>query len=60
MAFSNAVVEQARARGLLSNEHFTVDGTLIEAWEDTRVSSARRRLANPVQRSRQPQRRLSW
>ncbi len=28
----NAVIEQARARGLLSNEHFTVDGTLIEAW----------------------------
>ena len=30
--FFNAVVEQAGARGLLSNEHFTVDGTLIEAW----------------------------
>jgi transposase len=27
-----AVVEQARAQGLLSEEHFTVDGTLIEAW----------------------------
>jgi Transposase DDE domain len=26
------VVNQARARGLLSDEHFTVDGTLIEAW----------------------------
>jgi len=24
--------EQAQAQGLLSNEHFTVDGTLIEAW----------------------------
>jgi transposase len=30
--FFNAVIEQARAQGLLSNEHFTVDGTLIEAW----------------------------
>ena len=30
--FFNAVLEQARACGLLSNEHFTVDGTLIEAW----------------------------
>ncbi|MBF6571815.1 MAG: IS5 family transposase [Candidatus Binataceae bacterium] len=30
--FFNAVVEQANAQGLLSNEHFTVDGTLIEAW----------------------------
>src|SRR5216683_4817196 len=30
--FFNAVVEQASTRGLLCNEHFTVDGTLIEAW----------------------------
>ena len=27
-----AVVRQADARGLLSREHFTVDGTLLEAW----------------------------
>src|ERR1700676_5428639 len=27
-----AVLEQARSRELLSTEHFTVDGTLIEAW----------------------------
>jgi len=26
------VVEQARTRGLTSDEHFTVDGTLLEAW----------------------------
>jgi transposase len=26
------VVAQARTQGLLSDEHFTVDGTLIEAW----------------------------
>ena len=30
--FFNTVLDQASARGLLSNEHFTVDGTLIEAW----------------------------
>jgi len=30
--FFNAVVEQAGAQGLLSNQHFTVAGTLIEAW----------------------------
>jgi transposase len=29
--FFEAVVRQAHRRGLLSNEHFTVDGTLIEA-----------------------------
>jgi transposase len=27
-----AVLEQARAHDLLSEEHFTVDGTLLEAW----------------------------
>jgi transposase len=31
-AFFDAVVEQARSAGLLSDEHFTVDGTLLEAW----------------------------
>jgi len=31
-----AVVEQARANNLLSEEHFTVDGTLIEAWASRR------------------------
>jgi transposase len=30
--FFAAVVAQARAAGLMSNEHFSVDGTLIEAW----------------------------
>lgn len=30
--FLAAVVAEARANQLLSNEHFTVDGTLIEAW----------------------------
>lgn len=30
--FFQAVVEQARLIGLLSDEHFSVDGTLIEAW----------------------------
>jgi len=27
-----AVVDQARKKGLVSDEHFSVDGTLIEAW----------------------------
>jgi len=30
--FFVAVQEQARAAGLLSDEHFTVDGTQLEAW----------------------------
>ena len=31
-SFLAAVVGQADAQGLLSDQHFTVDGTLIEAW----------------------------
>jgi transposase len=31
-AFFEAVLEQARDKKLLSDEHFTVDGTLLEAW----------------------------
>jgi transposase len=31
-AFFQRVLSQARQRGVLSDEHFTVDGTLIEAW----------------------------
>jgi transposase len=30
--FLGEVVKQAQAKGLTSDEHFTVDGTLIEAW----------------------------
>ena len=30
--FFQEVLGEARRRGLLSDEHFTVDGTLIEAW----------------------------
>jgi transposase len=30
--FFNAILGEAREKGLLSEEHFTVDGTLIEAW----------------------------
>jgi IS5 family transposase len=30
--FFGKIVEQAQAAGLMSDEHFTVDGTLIEAW----------------------------
>jgi transposase len=30
--FFEAVVGQARGAGLMSDDHFTVDGTLIEAW----------------------------
>jgi len=31
-AFLHAILKAADTRGLLSHEHFTVDGTLLEAW----------------------------
>jgi hypothetical protein len=43
--FFRAVVPQARARQLLSDEHFTVDGTLIEAWAS--LKSFKRKDAGP-------------
>ena len=30
--FFREIVDQARRRGLLSDEHFSVDGTLLDAW----------------------------
>jgi transposase len=30
--FFTEIIAQARERGLMSDDHFTVDGTLIEAW----------------------------
>jgi len=46
--FFRAVVEQARRLRLLSDEHFTVDGTLIEAWAS--LKSFKRKDAGPGQR----------
>ena len=37
-AFFDAMVIHADRERLLSDEHFTVDGTLLEAWAVTRVS----------------------
>lgn len=34
--FLAAVVEQAREAGLLSSDHFSVDGTMIDAWGSTK------------------------
>jgi len=34
--FFTAIVELARHHGWVSNEHFSVDGTLIEAWASTK------------------------
>jgi transposase len=45
-AFFDAVRRQAAEAGLLSDEHFTVDGTLLEAWAS--LKSFRRTDAGPT------------
>jgi transposase len=44
-AFFEQVLAQAQERDLLSDEHFTVDGTLIEAWAGQK--SFKRKQATP-------------
>jgi transposase len=44
-AFFRGVVAQARGLNLLSDEHFTVDGTLVEAWAS--LKSFKRKDAGP-------------
>ena len=44
-AFFQAVLKQARERNLLSDEHFTMDGTLLEAWAS--VKSFQRKDGKP-------------
>jgi transposase len=43
--FFRAVVAQARGLNLLSDEHFTVDGSLVEAWAS--LKSFKRKEAGP-------------
>ena len=42
-AFFDAVLARAHAQGLLSPEHFSVDGTLIEAWASHKSFQPRRK-----------------
>jgi transposase len=46
-AFLERVVEHARRRGLLSGEHFTVDGTLLEAWASLKSFQRKDEVAPP-------------
>src|ERR1700694_4538957 len=46
-AFFQAVLQQARERNVLSDEHFPVDGTLLEAWASVK-SYQRKHAKNGV------------
>jgi len=45
--FLSKVVEQAKAKGWASSEHFTVDGTLLEAWASLKSFQAKDRKDAP-------------
>jgi transposase len=45
--FLSRVVEQARAKDLTSDEHFTVDGTLLEAWASLKSFQAKQGKSSP-------------
>jgi transposase len=46
-AFFDAVLDQARAQDLLSDEHFTVDGTLLESWASLKSFRPRPQTGEP-------------
>jgi transposase len=50
--FFTRVVAQARSMQLLSDEHFTVDGTLVEAWAS--LKSFKRKDREPSQQPDDP------
>ena len=45
--FLAQVVERARTAGLISDEHFTVDGTLLEAWASLKSFQAKDKQDGP-------------
>src|ERR1051326_1283086 len=45
--FLAVVVEQGRGKGLISDEHFTVDGTLVEAWASLKSFRPKEEKAPP-------------
>lgn len=48
VAFFNEVLAQAERRDWLSKEHFSVDGTLIQAWRATRALCPRAETTRAV------------
>lgn len=54
--FMQAVLEEARRRRLLSEEHFTVDGTLLEAWASLKSFRPKDEQEPPPGAGRNPER----
>src|SRR5437763_16072059 len=45
--FLARVVEQARGQGWASDEHFTVDGSLLEAWASAKSFQPKNKKSSP-------------
>jgi len=54
--FMQAVLDEAQRRRLLSEEHFTVDGTLLEAWASLKSFRPRDETDPPAGAGRNPER----
>jgi transposase len=52
--FFQAVLEEARQRHLLSNQHFTVDGTLLESWASLKSLERKPNLGRQHKSKRRP------
>lgn len=52
--FFAAVLQEARRRELLSEEHFTVDGTLLEAWASMKSVQPRDKEGGPANSFKNP------
>ncbi len=50
--FFAAVLDDAKVKGLLSDEHFSVDGTLVEAWASRRRRAATARATSMARSAR--------
>src|SRR6202044_2422247 len=57
--FLAQVVERARSQGLTSDEHFTVDGTLLEAWAGANNFQRKNRKTPPPDEPGNPHGELS-
>jgi transposase len=55
-AFFDAVLGEARRRGWLSDDHFTVDGTLLEAWASHKSFQPRSKKPGARAKGRNPDR----
>ncbi len=58
--FLAAVLAQPRVKKLMSSEHFSVDGTLVEAWASMKSSSGRRMGQAMSRRPAREQRRCGF